>query len=79
MPNFKEDERIKASEELENMPMTLSHIKVMLISGVSFFTDAYDLFVIGVILIILRPILSLSTFQLGMLASAALFGAVIGH
>jgi len=78
MPNFKKDERIKASEELENMPMTLSHIKVMLISGVSFFTDAYDLFVIGVILIILRPILSLSTFQLGMLASAALFGAVIG-
>ncbi len=50
----------------------------MLISGASFFTDAYDLFVIGIIIIMLKPIFSLSTFQLGMLASSALFGAVIG-
>ncbi|MEM3827215.1 MAG: MFS transporter [Candidatus Micrarchaeaceae archaeon] len=71
-------EMLKASNTLEEMPMTISHIKVMLISGASFFTDAYDLFVIGIILIMLRPIFSLSTFQLGMLASAALFGAVIG-
>jgi len=78
MSRFNVDKRIEMSEELENMPMNISHIKVMLISGISFFTDAYDLFVIGIILIILRPIFSLSTFQLGMLASAALFGAVIG-
>ncbi|MGC8478959.1 MAG: MFS transporter [Candidatus Micrarchaeia archaeon] len=72
------EEKIRASEELENLPMLASHIKVMLISGASFFTDAYDLFVIGIILIMLKPIFSLSAFQLGMLASSALFGAVIG-
>ena len=78
MSDFNIDKRIEMSEQLENIPMNISHIKVMLISGISFFTDAYDLFVIGIILIILKPIFSLSTFQLGMLASAALFGAVIG-
>ena len=50
----------------------------MLISGMSFFTDAYDLFVIGVVLLMVRGMFSLSAVQLGLLASIALFGAAIG-
>jgi PHS family inorganic phosphate transporter-like MFS transporter len=50
----------------------------MLISGISFFTDAYDLFIIGVILILIKNVFSTNIFSLGMLASAALFGAVLG-
>jgi len=65
-------------EKLEGAKLGISHIKIMLIAGSSFFTDAYDLFVIGVVLLILKPIFSLSAVQLGLLASAALFGAVIG-
>jgi len=65
-------------DKLEGAKLSMSHIKIMLIAGSSFFTDAYDLFVIGVVLLILKPIFSLNAIQLGMLASAALFGAVIG-
>ncbi len=66
------------TDEIEGAKLSRSHIKIMLIAGMSFFTDAYDLFVIGVALLMLRSIFTLSTFQLGMVASAALFGAVLG-
>ncbi|MCL4403152.1 MFS transporter [Candidatus Marsarchaeota archaeon] len=66
------------TDDIEGAKLSRSHIKVMLIAGMSFFTDAYDLFVIGVVLLMLRSTFTLGTFQLGILASAALFGAVIG-
>ncbi|MGC8662602.1 MAG: MFS transporter [Candidatus Micrarchaeia archaeon] len=63
---------------LEEAKLNRSHIKVMLISGMSFFTDAYDIFVIGVALLMLKGIFSMSSFDMGIAASSALFGAVIG-
>jgi len=65
-------------EDVEGAKLNRKHIRIMLISGMSFFTDAYDLFVIGVVLLMVRGLFSLSTLQIGLLASAALFGAVIG-
>jgi PHS family inorganic phosphate transporter-like MFS transporter len=64
--------------DLEGAKLSRSHIRVMLISGMSFFTDAYDLFVIGVALLMLKQVFSLTPTQMGYAASAALFGAVIG-
>ena len=66
------------SESLEGMKLGRGHLKVMLISGMSFFTDAYDLFVIGVVLLMIKPIFALGATQMGIVASAALFGAVLG-
>ena len=66
------------TDEIEGAKLNRSHIRIMLISGVSFFTDAYDLFVIGVVLLMLRGVLSLGAYQIGAIASAALFGAVLG-
>lgn len=63
---------------IEDAKISKHHIKIMLISGISFFTDAYDLFIIGVILILIKNVFSTNIFSLGMLASAALFGAVLG-
>jgi len=63
---------------IEDAKLSMHHIKIMLISGVSFFTDAYDLFVIGIILILVKGIFTTNAFSLGLLASSALFGAVIG-
>ncbi len=63
---------------LENSRLMRSHIRIMLIAGMSFFTDAYDLFIIGVVLLIVKGIFSLTPLQIGILASAALFGAAIG-
>jgi PHS family inorganic phosphate transporter-like MFS transporter len=64
--------------EIEGAKLNRKHIRIMLISGMSFFTDAYDLFVIGVVLLMVRGLFDLSALQLGMLASIALFGAAIG-
>ena len=66
------------SDSLEGMKLGRGHLKVMLISGMSFFTDAYDLFVIGVVLLMIKPIFALGATQMGIVASAALFGAVLG-
>ncbi len=66
------------SESLESMKLGRGHLKVMLISGMSFFTDAYDLFVIGIVLLMIKPVFALGVTQMGIIASAALFGAVIG-
>ncbi len=63
---------------LENSRLMRSHIRIMLIAGMSFFTDAYDLFIIGIVLLIVKGIFSLTSLQIGMLASAALFGATTG-
>lgn len=43
-----------------------------------FFTDAYDLFIIGVVSTILKPIWQISTFQLALLNGAALAAAAFG-
>jgi len=64
--------------KIESEPLSWKHIKVMLISGSSFFTDAYDLFVIGVVLLMIIPIFNLTPAESGIVASAALFGAVVG-
>ncbi|MCI4459357.1 MAG: MFS transporter [Acidilobus sp.] len=44
-----------------------------------FFTDAYDLFNIGVILLILTPLWGLTNLQKGLLASAALWATIAGQ
>ena len=56
------------------------HYKTWLISGLGFLTDAYDLFIIGVVvgLLSLSGWSSLSTFENAMLTSTALLSAVIG-
>ncbi len=58
------------------------HLKTVVIAGMGFLTDAYDLFVISLALPIVAAVYGsngvLSTTQTSLLASAALIGAVIG-
>jgi MFS transporter, PHS family, inorganic phosphate transporter len=51
---------------------------VLLVSGMGFFTDAYDLFVISVVVALLKDQWSLSAFQISMVNSAATLASVIG-
>ncbi|MFP3280460.1 MAG: MFS transporter [Vulcanisaeta sp.] len=55
-----------------------AHIKLLLISGAGFFADAYDLFAISIALVFLKQVWSLTSAEISLIASAALFGAVIG-
>ena len=40
--------------ELDNAKISSHHWKIMFISGMGFFTDAYDLFIIGVVMSLLN-------------------------
>ena len=56
------------------------HLKTWLLAGMGFFTDAYDLFIIGVVLGLL-PLAGwakLTTAQSSLIASTALIAAVVG-
>ena len=54
------------------------HWRAVLTTGMGFFTDAYDLFIIGTVTAILTPIWHLSTTELAILNSTSLAAAALG-
>lgn len=68
---------------IDSLKLTFNHIKVWYTSGMGFFTDAYDLFIIGAILDVLKqlnsPNFPLNDVTTGLLASSALWTAIIGQ
>src|SRR6202020_526262 len=52
--------------------------KIMFVSGMGFFTDAYDLFVIGIVVVLLKPEWGLSTTQVSLLNSVTLAASAVG-
>src|SRR6202789_2411313 len=64
--------------QLDAAPTSREHWKIMLISGMGFFTDAYDLFVIGVVMVLLKPIWHVGKIEEGLVESTALLASAIG-
>lgn len=64
--------------QLDESDITPFHWKVMFVSGMGFFTDAYDLFIIGVVVAMLRPIWHLSAFDTSLLSSSSLLASALG-
>jgi MFS transporter, PHS family, inorganic phosphate transporter len=68
-------------QTLDDSKISRFQIKTMFVSGMGFFTDAYDLFVIGIVVSLLKAQWTLSTNQVSWLNSATLlasaFGAII--
>ena len=66
---------------MDDSKITTQHWKIMFISGMGFFTDAYDLFIIGVVMSILKDQWHPSPWAVGLVTSTALlasaFGAII--
>src|SRR5580700_6973966 len=52
--------------------------KIMFVSGMGFFTDAYDLFVIGIVVVLIETQWKLSTSQVSWLNSATLLASAVG-
>ena len=52
--------------------------KIMFVSGMGFFTDAYDLFVIGIVVVLIETEWKLSTTQVSWLNSATLLASAVG-
>ncbi len=79
-------ERVKAlvrvsatvTDLLNEAPQSKFHRRTVIISGVGFFTDAYDLFVIGTVATLVATQWNLSTLQTSWVTGAAILGAFIG-
>ena len=67
-----------AFEALDDSKVTAFQWKIMFVSGMGFFTDAYDLFVIGVVVALLKPQWNLSTGQVSLLNSSTLAASAVG-
>jgi MFS family permease len=65
-------------ETLDDSKISRFQLKIMFIAGMGFFTDAYDLFVIGIVVALLKPEWSLSTSQVSLLNSITLLASAVG-
>lgn len=75
-------------EHLDMLKLTWTHIKIWYLSGAGFFTDAYDLFIIGAVLTVLTSYAvpgfeelhgPHAEFWEGLLGSAALWATIAGQ
>src|SRR6266576_4811966 len=64
--------------ELDESPLSGFHLKTVITAGMGFLTDAYDLFIIGVVSAILKPLWHLDTLTISLLSSTALLAAALG-
>lgn len=65
-------------KNMDEQQLNRFHGRMVLTAGMGFFTDAYDLFIIGVVTAILAPLWGLTTTQLSILNAAALGSAALG-
>ncbi|TDY51222.1 sugar phosphate permease [Alicyclobacillus sacchari] len=65
-------------EAFDESKLNSFHWKTILTAGMGFFTDAYDLFIIGTVTAILTPMWHLTTTQLSILNSTSLAAAALG-
>jgi MFS transporter, PHS family, inorganic phosphate transporter len=63
---------------LDDSRITRFQWKIMFVSGMGFFTDAYDLFVIGIVVVLVKPEWGLSTTEVSLLNSVTLAASAVG-
>ena len=63
---------------LDEAPVSRFHLRAVLVSGMGFFTDAYDLFVIGIAATLITQQWHLGSGQLALLNSTMLAAAFLG-
>ena len=66
------------TQALDEAPLSLFHIRAFLTAGMGFFTDAYDLFIIGIAMTLIGHEWHLSASQVGLLGSATLLATLAG-
>jgi MFS family permease len=72
------DDHADLLRKLDESGVTRTHWKIMFISGMGFFTDAYDLFIIGVVMSILKSEWHVTPVENGLVTSTALLASAIG-
>lgn len=69
---------LTVSDILDEAPTSRFHRRAALVSGVGFFTDAYDLFVISTVAVLVTKQWHLGTAQASWVAGSAILGAFLG-
>jgi predicted phosphate transport protein (TIGR00153 family) len=65
-------------EQIETGQTTRSHYRVLALSGAGVFMDGYDLFIISVAILQIKPAFTASTLDVSFILSSAILGAVFG-
>lgn len=65
-------------KQLDEANIQKSHWRMVVTAGMGFFTDSYDLFVIGVVTSLLMPLWGLSLYQIAVLNGISLAAAALG-
>ncbi len=68
----------KTFQEMDDAKPSKLHYKIMFISGMGFFTDAYDLFIIGVVMTMLKPLWHVGKIEEALAESTALIASALG-
>ncbi len=66
------------AELLDSAPTSRFHMRAVFMSGMGFFTDAYDLFIIGTALVLIKGEWHLSSPEVSLVGSATLLAAFFG-
>ncbi len=66
------------TQSLNEAPLGLFHLRAVLTAGMGFFTDAYDLFIIGAALVLIKAQWHPTSGMIGLLGSTALLAAFLG-
>jgi MFS family permease len=64
--------------KVDEVDLVKHHFRIMFTAGMGFFTDAYDLFIIGVVIALLTPIWHLTTSEIALLGGSSLIAAAFG-
>ena len=72
------DLRSELLHDVDEVGLVKHHFRTMFTAGMGFFTDAYDLFIIGVTIALLAPIWHLTPVDIAWLGSTSLIGAAMG-
>ena len=70
--------QLSVIDSLNNAPISFFHLRAAFTAGMGFFTDAYDLFIIGSALVFLKPEWHLNDTQIAFLGSISLIAAFLG-
>ena len=72
------DSATAVTEALDEAPLSMFHLRTVLTAGMGFFTDAYDLFIIGAALTLIGKVWHPSAVATGLLGSTSLIAAFVG-
>jgi PHS family inorganic phosphate transporter-like MFS transporter len=78
MPDQSSDNAADVLARMDSSKINKEHWKILLISGTGFFTDAYDLFIIGVVMALLKEQWRFSSVAEGLVTSTALLASAVG-